>query len=125
MDPMSPLYGKLIGYFTAPGGACYKFWFRIHEPGGARENEMMCLWEAKETTFEGCPDLEEEDTGFGRIAFWDDTSMDYLKKQHDRSHWMLRGLMENLERYSRKNNLCSRLRRSDAQALKKNPLFRG
>lgn len=124
MDPMSPLYGKIIGFFTAPGGGCYKFWFRVHEPGGARENEMLTLTEVREVTFGGCPDLEEKDTGFGRMAFWDDTPMAYLKKQHDRSHWMLRGLMENLARYSEKQGLCSRLRRSDAAALRDNPVFR-
>lgn len=118
---LSPWYGKIIGYFSYDD-KYYKFEYNVHRPKQGSphlSNKMTGIAEIIEE--DGW--LRSEPTDFGMQAFWSDRSMAELKK-NDTDAYVLRELIQKITQYSREQNLCAKLRRTDKQALRDSPMYR-
>lgn len=124
-NPKSTMYGKIIGIFLYKNNM-YKFEFHVHEPNQKYpwlSNKMTNIYEMQTESFAGIEFPTYKGTTFGNMAFWDHTSLEYLKEK-DRDSYELRKLMNNVIAYSRAKDLCKYFRKMDRVALKENPVYR-
>lgn len=124
LDPASPWYGKIIGYF-AKDERFYRFIYNVHRPkqGSSNlSNKMTGLSEIIEMNGFVCSDIDVSEDWCP--AFWSDYKMSDLKKENLENAVALRELMTKITAYSRENKLCEKLRRTDKLALQINPAMR-
>lgn len=124
LNPACHMYGKIIGFFSYKH-LIYRFHFHIHKPHQKYSwlsNQMTELDRVTEKDCYGETFIEYKETSMGNMAFWEHTSLDYLKKQSNDSY-ELRKLMNNIRDYSRAHDFCKMLRKTDRIATKINPIF--
>lgn len=122
-DITSPFYGKIIGFFTADNRE-FKFYYNVHQPKSiyaCLSNKMNNIEELVTTNFHGMVFKNTRPTDFAKKAFWLHTPDDML--EDDTDSFALRKVMRNITTYSRKHDLCRQFRKTDAAALKCNPIF--
>lgn len=120
-DPMSHMYGKIIGFFNKDD-TTYRFVYHVHRPHQRSPHLSNKMTEIDKITFKNDA-MIPDDTDFGAKAFWEHTSMAYLQKYGNETDIMLRQLMIKITEYSKKHNLCEQFRKTDKIALAKNPAF--
>ena len=125
-NPKSHLYGKIVCEFKYKSHN-YTLYFHVHRPkqkysclSNKPESIMEVLHKSETIHGETFSYSESVDTSFGFKAFWGHTPIDCL----DPESYMVRLLINNIIAYSRRNNLCKQLRKTDAQALRLNAMFR-
>lgn len=124
LDPTSPWYGRIIGYFTKDE-RFYRFIYNVHRPKQGSpnlSNKMTDLSEIIEMNGLVCSDIGVSEDWCP--AFWSDYKMSELKKKNLENAVALRELMAKITAYSRENKLCEKLRRTDKLALQLNPAMR-
>lgn len=121
-DPMSHMYGKIIGFFNK-NGTMYRFVYHIHKPRQGSPHLSNKMTEIDKIIFKNDGTMIPDDTDFGAKAFWEHTPMTYLQKYGNETDVMLKQLMIKITEYSRKHNLCKQFHKTDKIALAKNPVF--
>lgn len=122
LNPESMQYGDMLGGFLyKPEGRIFTFRYHIHKPKqkyANLSNRMTDLAEIVKKTynFHG-KDItlqEEMPTTFGQRAFWLHTPMSALESD-DEKH--LRQIMTSITQYSREQEFCRRLQKTDKKHL--------
>lgn len=100
-----------------PDNRIFAFRYHIHRPNQGSSNlsnKMTDLSEIVEKTYkisgEEITITEHVTTGFGHRAFWLHTPMSALESDDEKQ---LRHLMNYITRYSREQDFCRRLRKTD------------
>ena len=122
LNPESSQYGNMLGGFLyKPEGRIFTFRYHIHEPNqkyASLSNKMTSISEIVEKTYHlGDKSITtdgEIPTTFGHRAFWINTPMSALKSD-DEKH--LRHLMTCITKYSREQDFCRRLRKTDKKHI--------
>lgn len=122
MNPNSLQYGDMLGGFLyKPENRIFSFRFHIHRPNqkdASLSNRMTVLDEFIEKIYHiGDKDIPwwiSGPTSFGCQAFLLYTPMSKLENDDDKH---LRHLMMNITKYSRKMDLCKKLRKTDRAHL--------
>lgn len=112
-------YGTMTGIIEYKDNF-YRFHFHIHKPcqGSPHlSNKMSELEGIKITEKYGIQFVKTTELTWGYQAFWDHTPLDYLKT-YDNGSYELRLLMNNIIAYSRKEQYCQKLRKTDKKHLK-------
>lgn len=118
LNPESVQYGDMLGGFLyKPNNRIFAFRYHIHRPNQGSSNlsnKMTDLSEIVEKTYkisgEEITITEHVTTGFGHRAFWLHTPMSALESDDEKQ---LRHLMNYITRYSREQDFCRRLRKTD------------
>lgn len=121
-NPLSSQYGRIIGFFDKDN-TTYRFIYQVHRPKqhyAQSSNEMIDL---EKVVIDNSLFKTTEDTDFGLRAFWVNTPKSYLKEISDTDAYMLRELMEKITEYSQKYDLCEQLKKTDIEAINRNPMF--
>lgn len=122
LNPESSQYGDMLGGFLyKPDGRIFTFRYHIHEPNqkyANLSNKMTTISEIVEQTYhlsnKSITMNEEIPTAFGHRAFWVNTPMSALESD-DEKH--LRHLMTCITKYSREQDFCRRLRKTDKKRI--------
>lgn len=124
-DPMSPFYGKIIGFFSYKN-QYYRFHWHVHRPNQKNphlSNHMTDLHYLKIRPAFGDEEFfTYEDSWMGKEAFWVNTSLQQCK-DYSQDAYELRKLMNNIKTYSQSQNFCKMFRKTDQLALTHNPIF--
>lgn len=125
INPSSPMYGHITGFFEY-NNKIYRFKFHIHTPKQKYpwlSNQMTNIDEVCVVQKHGEEFIQYNETEFGRMASWVYTSLNYLKEK-DTESYELRKLINNIVAYSRKNDFCKQLRKTDKTAMNINPYYK-
>ena len=122
LNPESMQYGDMLGGFLyKPEGRIFTFRYHIHKPKqkyANLSNRMTDLAEIVKKTYnfygKDITLQEEMPTTFGQRAFWLHTPMSALESD-DEKH--LRQIMTNITQYSREQEFCRRLQKTDKKHL--------
>lgn len=122
LNPESMQYGDMLGGFLyKPESRIFTFWYHIHEPNqkyANLSNKMTSISEIVEKTYQlsnkSITTNVEIPTTFGYRAFRLNTPMSALEND-DEKH--LRHLMTCITKYSREQDFCRRLRKTDKKHL--------
>lgn len=122
LNPESLQYGDMLGGFLyKPEGRIFTFRYHIHRPKqkyATLSNKMTDLTEIVEKTYniegKSVTMHEETPTEFGQRAFWLNTPMSALEGD-DEKH--LRHFMTCITKYSREQDFCHRLRKTDKKHI--------
>ena len=117
-NPKSNQYGDMIGFFEYIDGRIFRFRFHVHKPNqkyAQLSNKMTNIEMIVEHNYPELNDIHYtvKDTDFGVKAFWNNTPTSSLENED----LDLRQLMQNLTKYSRKHNLCNKLRKTDKEHI--------
>lgn len=120
LNPTSNQYGELLGIFQYKKANIYQFWYHIHRPNqktSKLSNKMTNLDELKEMIYQidgkNMTFVEPKPTTFGQKAF-----LEYIQpKDLSGEDFDLHMLMKNITAYSRLQDYCKQLRKTDKQYL--------
>lgn len=118
LNPIQNYYGQMVGAFIyLPNNEIYTFEYFIHRPkqkSPALSNKMEVINKvSKKHLKNDFYYFDEDPTDFGHRAFWLSTPLNTLENED----YDLRVFMNKLTEYSRKNNFCKQLRKTDKARL--------